>query len=401
MSMREMLKRTTAVAAIVVLPVAAVAAGNSAQNNMPQDMTATIQNQLQSPVDATGPDQNGQSAQTEAGQQLENTVERQVKIPVPDTGQTGRDQQGSRLDTVQGPESVPLENPHIKVYKSHKPEAPAHSTVVKKNGEYLSKSAGWHTGGNSANAADTAGQSAQNENAGKTNEVGNQTAGSTDSSGQAAQGAQNAPASDQATPSENGTAAASEGNPGTASNQENGSVAAGQTNQQSKAGENAGQQETVATVNGKAINRADVIAMIGAMPPQVRQGPPEMVVPLAVDQLVLRQLILQQAQKENLQDDEQVLAMANNRPQQDKESAMVQVWLDRQLTSAVTDQKVQDAYDTVEQRLGDQTPPLDQIRPQIEDQLRQQAFQDIASNLQKNADVVFYGSNGEPLPSTE
>jgi hypothetical protein len=162
----------------------------------------------------------------------------------------------------------------------------------------------------------------------------------------------------------------------------------------------AGPDAVVARVGDTDIMRSDVIGVIGSLPPQLQQQPADMLIPMALDQLVLRELILQEAREAGLESDPDVeakLADAADAPEQARENAMVQVWLDRELEGAVTDQKVQETYGSIENQLGDQVPPLDQIRPQIEQELRRTAFVELSEELQANADVTLFGPDGEPI----
>lgn len=154
----------------------------------------------------------------------------------------------------------------------------------------------------------------------------------------------------------------------------------------------------VARVGEKDIMRSDILGVIGQLPPQMQSQPAEMLIPLALDQLVLRELILQEARDAGLEEDEEVTSMAaEDAPQIERENAMVQVWLDRELEGAVTDAGVSETYGAIQQQMGAEAPPLEQIRPQIEQELRRQAFADISADLQADADVTLFGPDGEPL----
>jgi hypothetical protein len=169
--------------------------------------------------------------------------------------------------------------------------------------------------------------------------------------------------------------------------------------QQQAEGE-AGPDAIVARVGDADIMRSDVLGVIGALPPELQQQPAEMLIPMALDQLVLRELILQKAQAAGLEDDPDVdalLADVADAPEEARENAMVQVWLDRELEGAVTDQKVEETYGTIESQLGNQAPPLEQIRPQIEQELRRMAFLELSEDLHTNADVTLFGPDGEPI----
>ncbi len=139
------------------------------------------------------------------------------------------------------------------------------------------------------------------------------------------------------------------------------------------------------------------MSVISMLPPQLQQQPPEMLVPIALDQLVMRELILQEAKDAGLENDPAVSSLSADASQSARENAMVQAWLDQRLGQAVTDQKVKQTYDAVKQQLGDQAPPMDELRPQIEQELRQQAFLDLSRDLQADADITLYGPDGQPV----
>ena len=161
----------------------------------------------------------------------------------------------------------------------------------------------------------------------------------------------------------------------------------------------AGQDEdmVVAKVGDREIRRSDVLTVIGMLPPQLQQQPPEMLIPIALDQLVMRELILQEAMEDGLANDPTVSALGEGSPEGAKEDAMVQVWLEQELGKAVTEEKVQQTYDTVKQQMGDQAPDVETLRPQIEQELRQQAFLDLSRDLQEDAEITLYGPDGQAV----
>ena len=73
------------------------------------------------------------------------------------------------------------------------------------------------------------------------------------------------------------------------------------------------------------------------------------------------------------------------------------LWLEQELGKTVTDEKIQEMYDTVKQQMGDQAPPMETLRPQIEQELRQQAFLDLSKDLQANATITLYGPDGQEV----
>ncbi|SFP24934.1 hypothetical protein [Tranquillimonas alkanivorans] len=153
----------------------------------------------------------------------------------------------------------------------------------------------------------------------------------------------------------------------------------------------------VATVGDAEIMTSDVRAAIGALPAQMRSQPPEMLVPFAIEQLVLRELIYQAAQAENLGEDPEVVALVEEAGQAAEQDAMVQVWLQRELDAAVTDETVQQTYDQLQTGSDAELPPLEELRPQIEQQLRRQTVEDLRTGLQDDVRVMFYGPDGQPL----
>ncbi len=159
----------------------------------------------------------------------------------------------------------------------------------------------------------------------------------------------------------------------------------------------------IAKVGDAEIRGRDVTEAISSLPPQVRQQAGEQLVPMAVDQLVTRQLILQEARADNLSEDEEVTTLAETADasvadEDAREQAMIQVWLKRELDERVSEDDVTALYDQLKAANPDaQVPPLDQVRPQVEQRARQMAFAEVRTELQKDADVTFYGPDGEPL----
>lgn len=159
------------------------------------------------------------------------------------------------------------------------------------------------------------------------------------------------------------------------------------------------QDAVVVTVGDAEILGSDVMTVINMMPQQMQSQPSETLVPMAIEQLILRELIVAEARSEDLSEDPDVIALVEGEAQAPEEDAMVQVWLDRELSDVVTDEAVQDLYD---EAAGQQElPPLEEARPQIEQALIQQAIQDIRIDLQEDVDVVFYDASGEPLEQAD
>ena len=168
---------------------------------------------------------------------------------------------------------------------------------------------------------------------------------------------------------------------------------------QQQAGQNQApaSDQLVATVGDAEIRGADVLTVIGMLPEPLRAQQPDMLVPIALDQLIFRELILQQAREQNLKQDPEVHSLVQQSSASAEEDALMQVWLRRELESAVSDQAVQQTYDQLSQNATSQVPPLEQIRPQIEQHLRQQAVADLRQRLAQEAEIVLYDPSGQPI----
>ena len=165
-------------------------------------------------------------------------------------------------------------------------------------------------------------------------------------------------------------------------------------------GETMAGDSIVARVGDKEIMQSDVVGVIEALPPEIKEQPPETLVPLAVEQLILRELLLEKAKQEGLESDPEVEALmagAGAEGEDARENAMVQIWLDRELEGAVTDQAVEQTYKDVQDQFGEDVPPMADIRPQLEEEVRRQAFLDLSVELQEEGDVTLYGPDGEPV----
>ncbi len=160
-------------------------------------------------------------------------------------------------------------------------------------------------------------------------------------------------------------------------------------------------EQLIATVDGTEITAGDVQTAIDGLPQQMRQQmPPEMLASMAVDQLVLRQLILQEAEAQNLSEDEEVQQLIEENQRASEEDAILQVYVQRQLEGAVTDEKVQETYDEISSQTEEEVPPLDAVRPQIEQQLRQQRLGEVRDDLMQDVEIVYYGPDGEPMEAS-
>jgi hypothetical protein len=159
---------------------------------------------------------------------------------------------------------------------------------------------------------------------------------------------------------------------------------------------NASEDMVIVRVGDADIRGSDISGAISLLPPQLQQQPPEMLVPMAVNQLIARELILKAAMADNLAEDAEVVALVDEAQMASEQDAMVQVWLQRELAGRVTDQDVQAKYDEIKAKSEQETPPLEAVRAQIEQQLRQEAFIVLEEHLRKDVEIVYYGSDGKP-----
>ncbi|MCC7304646.1 MAG: peptidylprolyl isomerase [Alphaproteobacteria bacterium] len=98
----------------------------------------------------------------------------------------------------------------------------------------------------------------------------------------------------------------------------------------------------VAKVDGKDVNRMDVLNFMQNLPPQTRQMPLDKLFPLALDQVINSQIIVEKTKGVNLDSDPEVqkqMAMA-------KEQITRAVFLQKEVEKQMNEQKLKDAYDT-------------------------------------------------------
>lgn len=209
------------------------------------------------------------------------------------------------------------------------------------------------------------------------------------SSGQTGTPTQQADQGQNADPSTSGSASQGQQQPSQSAGGTTGSAGEAQAN------------ALIATVGGTEIRGSDLMTVIGMLPPQLRSQQPQMLVPIALEQLIMRQLILEEAWADNLAEDPEVTALVNSNTQTAQEDAMVQVWLDRELEKSVTDEAVQQSYDTAQAQGQADLPPLEAVRPQIEEHLRRQAVEGLRTRLREGADIVLYDPTGKPIDSPQ
>lgn len=151
--------------------------------------------------------------------------------------------------------------------------------------------------------------------------------------------------------------------------------------------------QVVATVDGHEITIEEVEAAIGALGQQVRQMPRDMVVPIVANQLATGRLIEVEALESGLSEDEEVQA----RLEQARTSILQDVWLQRRLEEAVTEEALRSAYDD----LVTDNPDYQQVRARhilVETEVAAQALID---QLDEGADFATLAEENSIGPSAE
>lgn len=160
-----------------------------------------------------------------------------------------------------------------------------------------------------------------------------------------------------------------------------------------------GPDAVIVTVGEAEILGSDVMRAIGTLPPTMRQQPVDMLLPAALQQLVLRELILDRARSENVAEDPNFASMAEQASAEAKENVTVQFWLQRELADAVSDEAVNAAYEQITQSAQGEVPPLDAVRPQIEQELRRREMDRIRADLQAKGPEITFASQGQQQSS--
>jgi len=165
----------------------------------------------------------------------------------------------------------------------------------------------------------------------------------------------------------------------------------------------AGQNLLIVTVGGAEIREADVMAALQSLPPQARQQPPQVLVPAVVNQLILRELVLEEARDEGLEEDPEVTALAGGVGGGDEalEQALVQIWFQRELDDRVGEDDIAAAYEDMQEANPDMQQPLADVRPQIETMLQREAAAAVGAELREDAEITFYDEAGNPVEQTQ
>ncbi|HIJ38727.1 MAG TPA: parvulin peptidyl-prolyl isomerase [Rhodospirillaceae bacterium] len=126
----------------------------------------------------------------------------------------------------------------------------------------------------------------------------------------------------------------------------------------------AGTDPVVATVNGKEIHRSQ-LAELQQSAPQLRQVPLEMVYEQLLDHVISGQLLLEQAKKQNLENDPEVKAQfkdAQAQIQQMVKDAQIQilqqVYLKRRIDADISEDQIKAKYEDMKKNM----PPQEEVK---------------------------------------
>ena len=171
--------------------------------------------------------------------------------------------------------------------------------------------------------------------------------------------------------------------------------------QQAGSAEQSDEDRLVAKVNDVEIRQSDVVNAIENLPPRVQQMPRQMLMPIVVEQLLTRELILEQGQSEDLQSDPAVVSIIEEQTQALEDQAIVNVWVERELGERITEERIQAAFDRFKSANPDSTVTLDEARPQLQQALRQEVMQELSAELREGAEIVLYDASGNPVPENQ
>lgn len=107
-----------------------------------------------------------------------------------------------------------------------------------------------------------------------------------------------------------------------------------------KAAAKSASDPVVARVNNVEIRNSQVLAAIQTLPPQYRSLPEAQLFPNILDQMVVRELLYQQAEKDKLQNDAEV----KQQVEEARRRAMEEAYLTRSVNKDITDAKLKAAY---------------------------------------------------------
>ena len=140
------------------------------------------------------------------------------------------------------------------------------------------------------------------------------------------------------------------------------------------------QDPIVATVDGAPIARSDIEEFQKSLPAQYQRLPLQMLYPALLDKLIEIKLISQAAQKEHLENDEEV----KKRVQQIQERVVEEIYLQRMIDKQVTDEALHKRYD----KYVKETPARQEISARHILVQTESEAKDVLDQLKKGADFA-------------
>lgn len=150
---------------------------------------------------------------------------------------------------------------------------------------------------------------------------------------------------------------------------------------------------TVALVNGHEIKRSDVFEFIESLPDQVRQMPIQTLFPLALEQVVNNYVINNKADSAQLEADPEVEQLI----QEAKNQIVRNVFVDRQIEDAISEEKIKATYDKLVADIGD----VQEVKARhILVETKEQAMS-IITQLNEGSDFVELAKSSSTGPSAQ
>jgi peptidyl-prolyl cis-trans isomerase C len=156
--------------------------------------------------------------------------------------------------------------------------------------------------------------------------------------------------------------------------------------------EGADEDPIAATVNGEEIRTSEVLRMIGNLSPQVRQMPPEIVIPAIAEQIAIGRLIAQRGFEAGLADDEAVKA----RVAEAERRIVQEAWLTREIEARIDDAALDAAY---QQFLVD-NPPIEEVSARHILVETEEAASDLITQLGEGADFATLATESSTDPGS-
>lgn len=149
----------------------------------------------------------------------------------------------------------------------------------------------------------------------------------------------------------------------------------------------------VAKVNGEEIKRSDVFNFISGLPDQVRQMPIQTLFPLALEQVVNNRVINSKATGSDLTNDPEVEKLVD----QAKGQIVRNVFVERQVTEAITQKKLLKAYEELLDTVGN----IAEVKARhilVEDETK---AKELVTKLNEGADFATLAKENSTGPSAD